>query len=78
MIVRGIMEVKTMDPKVITVKVITAIMEETTMIRVTMVTTIQIVSIRNQLTISTKLLNSNFWLTKLQTKVMIKKHSATT
>jgi hypothetical protein len=75
----GNMEVKIMDPKVIIAKVITVITEAIMeMTLVTMVTIIQIVSIRNQPMMSTKQLNNNFWLTKLQTKDMIKKHSATT
>lgn len=45
--------------------------------RVTTVATTQ-ASIRNPQTMSIKLLNSNSWLTRLQTKGTTKKHSVTT
>ena len=74
--VPGIMEVN-MDPRVITVKATTVTMEVTMLIQVPMEDTI-VVSIKNQRTMSTKQLNSNFWLTKLQIKDLIKKLSVTT
>ena len=73
--VRGIMEVNT-DPRVITAKATTVTMEVTMLIQAPMEDTI-VVYIKNQRTMSTKQLNSNFWLTKLQIKGMIKKLSVT-
>ena len=74
--VRGIMEVNT-DPRVITAKATTVTMEVTMLIQAPMEDTI-VVCIKNQRTMSTKQLNSNFWLTKLQIKDMIKKLLVTT
>ena len=74
--VPGIMEVN-MDPRVIIVKATTVTMEVIMLIQVPMEDTI-VVSIKNQRTMSTKQLNSNFWLTKLQIKDLIKKLSVTT
>jgi hypothetical protein len=70
------MEVNT-DPRVITAKATTVTMEVTMLIQAPMEDTI-VVYIKNQRTMSTKQLNSNFWLTKLQIKDMIKKLSVTT
>lgn len=66
-----------MDPRVIIVKATTVTMEVIMLIQVPMEDTI-VVSIKNQRTMSTKQLNSNFWLTKLQIKDLIKKLSVTT
>jgi len=77
MIAPGIMEAS-MDLKVITVKVTTAITVEIKEWTPVITEDIILVSIKNQLMMSTKQLNSNFWLMRLQTKDMTKKHSVIT